>query len=105
MIPLIYYLFPFESSIGNIFSDFQMSSPIAFGLIYVLTFSATKQVGALLFGLSFWATSALVIKNAIGLLSAIGLVILFSSVETGNLQYKIRSNKCFQGCSITKGIS
>ena len=91
-IPLIYYLFPFESSFGNIFSAYQLSSPIGFGIVYVSTFSATKQVGALLFSLSFLTASTLVVKNAISrylLLSAVGLVILFSTVEIGSLQYKI----------------
>ncbi len=91
-IPLFYYLFPFESSFGNIFSAFQLCSPITFGIIYVLTFSATKQSGALLFSLSFWTASALVVKSNISkylLLSALGLVILFSSIEIGTLQYKI----------------
>ena len=52
-IPLIYYLFPLQDYFGNVFSPLVLSSPIAFGAIYVLIFSATKQIGALLFSLAF----------------------------------------------------
>jgi hypothetical protein len=58
-IPLIYYLFPFEAYFGNIFSPIVLTSPVAFGIIYVLTFSATKQVGAVLFSLGFLSASTL----------------------------------------------
>ena len=64
-IPLIYYLFPFQGYFGNIFSPFVINSPVAFGIVYALTFSATKQVGALLFSLAFWTASSLVAKDGV----------------------------------------
>jgi hypothetical protein len=91
-IPLIYYLFPLESYFGNIFSQFQLTSPVTFGIIYVLTFSATKQVGALLFSLAFWTASGLVTRDNVRkslLISAIGLAILFGSINIDTLRYKI----------------
>lgn len=91
-IPLIYYLVPLQDYFGNVFSPLVMTSPVAFGAIYVLTFSATKQIGALLFSLAFWTASSLVanerVRNAL-LTSAIGMALLFGSIEIASLQYKI----------------
>ena len=91
-IPLIYYLFPFQGYFGNIFSSWVINSPVAFGIIYVLTFSATKQVGALLFSLAFWTASSLVAKDRVSkslLISAIGMAILFGSIDISTLQYRL----------------
>ena len=91
-IPLIYYLFPFEAYFGNIFSPIVLTSPVAFGIIYVLTFSATKQVGAVLFSLGFLSASTLVVNQKVRkalLISAIGIAILFGSIEISPLQYRI----------------
>lgn len=77
---------------GDVFSPLVLSSPIAFGVIYVLIFSATKQIGALLFSLAFWTASSLVanerVRNSL-LTSAIGMALLFGSIEIVTLQYKI----------------
>lgn len=59
---------------------------------YVLTFSATKQVGALLFSLAFWTASSLVAKDRVSkslLISAIGMTILFGSIDIATLQYRL----------------
>ena len=64
-IPLIYYLIPFYDYFGSLFSPFILNSPIAFGAIYVLIFSATKQIGALLFSLAFWTASSLVANQRV----------------------------------------
>jgi len=91
-IPLIYYLVPLQDYFGNVFSPLILSSPIAFGVIYVLTFSATMQIGALLFSLAFWTASSIVsnerVRNSL-LTSAIGMALLFGSIEIATLQYKI----------------
>jgi len=90
-IPLIYYLVPLQDYFGNVFSPLVLTSPVAFGMIYVLTFSATKQIGALLFSLAFWTASSLVanerVRNSL-LTSAIGMALLFGSIEIASLQYK-----------------
>jgi hypothetical protein len=68
------------------------SSPVAYSIIYILIFSATKQVGALLFSLSFWTASALVYDNRLRhslLICSIGMVILFSSFAITPLQYRV----------------
>jgi hypothetical protein len=87
----IYYLFPFEAYFGNILSPLLLNHPITVEVIYILTFSATKQVGAFLFSLTFLTAATLVAKERIHrslLISAIGIIILFGSVEIGTLQYK-----------------
>jgi hypothetical protein len=60
-----------------------LSSPIAISVIYVLFFSATRQVGALLFSLSFWTASSLIsdvqVRRSL-LMSAIGMTIIFGSL-------------------------
>lgn len=91
-IPLIYYLFPFQGYFGNIFSPLAVTSPVVFGIIYVLTFSATKQVGALLFSLAFLTASTLIAKDRVRkslLISAIGMAILFGSINITTLQYRL----------------
>ena len=91
-IPLIYYLVPFQDYFGNVFSPLVLNSPIFFGVAYVLIFSATKQIGALLFSLAFWTASSLVTNKRVRyslLASAIGIALLFSSVEITTLVYKI----------------
>jgi hypothetical protein len=91
-IPLIYYLVPFQDYFGNVFSPLIINSPIFFGVIYVLVISATKQIGALLFSLSFWTASSLItnkrVRNSL-LTSAMGMALILGSIEIATLQYKI----------------
>jgi hypothetical protein len=91
-IPLIYYVFPFEAYFGNLFSPLILTSPVDYTMLYVLIFSATKQVGALLFSLAFWTASSLVsqprVKRSL-LLSSIGIVLLFGSLDVVTLQYRL----------------
>jgi hypothetical protein len=92
IIPLIYFLFPFHAYFANLLSPFVLNSPIAVSVIYTILFSATKQVGAFLFGLSFLIASTVVPNDSVRkslLISCIGMVILFSSVEITPLQYKV----------------
>jgi hypothetical protein len=68
------------------------SSPVFFSLIYVLIFSATKQVGALVFGLAFWTASSLVHDERIRkslLITSVGIVILYGSINIASLQYHV----------------
>jgi hypothetical protein len=88
-IPLIYYVFPFQNYFGDVFFTLLFYSPVMFSVIYILIFSATKEVGAFLFGLSFWSASSLVHHNRVQkslLISFIGMVILFCSNEISPLR-------------------
>jgi hypothetical protein len=91
-IPLIYYIFPFQNYFGDVFFPLMLSSPVAFSIIYVLIFSATKQAAAVLFSLSFWTASSLVHDDRVRkslLISSIGMAILFGSIEITALQYHV----------------
>jgi hypothetical protein len=91
-IPLIYYIFPFENYFGNLFFPLLPSSPLYISLIYVLIFSATKQVGALVFSLVFWTASSLVCQDRIRkslLLSSIGIAIFYGSIAIAPLQFHV----------------
>jgi hypothetical protein len=88
-IPLIYYIFPFQNYFGDVFFSLLFYSPVTFSVIYILIFSATKEVGAFLFGLSFWSASSLVHHDRVQkslLISFIGMVILFCSNEISPLR-------------------
>jgi hypothetical protein len=89
-VPLIYYIFPLQGYFGDVFFNLLQSSPISYSILYILIFSATKQVGAVLFSLAFWTASTLVYENRIRkslLVSAIGMAILFGTFEISPLQY------------------
>jgi hypothetical protein len=90
--PLIYYGLTFEGYFGSLFSSFGFNSPIALGTIYALAFSATKQVGALLFSIIFLTSSRLVANERVRislLISAIGIFMIFGCVEVATLQYRL----------------
>jgi hypothetical protein len=91
-IPLIYYIFPFQGYFGDVLFPLLISSPLIFSVIYVLIFSATKQVGAVFFGLTFWFGSGLVYDHRARislLVSSIGMAILFSSIALTSLGYSV----------------
>jgi hypothetical protein len=91
-IPLIYYIFPLQGYFGDVFFNLLQSSPVSYSIIYILIFSATKQVGAVLFSLAFWTASTLVYDNRIRkslLISSIGMAILFGTFEIAPLQYHV----------------
>lgn len=91
-IPLLYYIFPLQGYFGEIFFSLLHSSPVSYSIIYVLIFSATKQVGAVLFSLAFWTASTLIYDSRIRkslLISSIGMAILFGTFEIAPLQYHV----------------
>jgi hypothetical protein len=91
-VPMVYYLFTFHGYFGNIFSQLVLHYPVTFGVTYTLFFSATKQIGALLFSLAFLTASFLVTNERVrksSLVSAIGISILFGSLEITTLQYRL----------------
>jgi hypothetical protein len=89
-IPLAYFLSQFQSIFLFSFSEFRISNPVLFGIIYNLIFSATKPVGALLFGLGFWSISRRVQNRAVQnylLISAFGVSLLFTANQPLGLIY------------------
>lgn len=91
-VPLIYYVFPFQNYFGNIFFPFLQSAPVFVSVIYVLIFSASEQVAAVLFSLVSWTSSTLVYNDRVRknlLISAIGIALIFGSIEISTLQYHV----------------
>lgn len=89
-IPLIYFIFPFERSVVDIFQSLAVSSPVLYGVLNITIFSATKQIGALFFSLVFLASSTLVTKNEMQkylLISAIGIAMLYGAIEIDTLVF------------------
>jgi len=89
-IPLIYFLFPFEKNVVDIFQSLSASSPFLYGVMNVIIFSATKQIGAFFFSLVFLAASTLVTKHEMQkylLITGIGMAILYGSIEIDTLLY------------------
>ena len=88
-IPIIYFLFPFEKNFVDIFGSLVMASPVVFGLVNILLFSATKQIAALFFSVAF-LTHHISYKREMRkylLISAIGITILYSSINKNTLLY------------------
>lgn len=91
-VPVLYYIFPFQNYFGGSLFPLVLSSNVVFTILYIVIFSATKQVGALVFSLSFWASSKLLydpdVRKSI-LMSSIGIAILFGSIQISPLQYRL----------------
>ena len=91
-IPLVYFIFPFELYFADFFNPLLNTSPIIFGTLEVLIFSATKQVGAVLFALVFITASIIIkppkMRQAMAF-TGIGTALLFSSLETDSLIYAV----------------
>jgi hypothetical protein len=89
-IPLVYFLFPFETYITSFSEGILSDSPITFSVIYFILFSATKQVGGVLFSIVFLTAGAIInqqnLRNSLTI-TAIGIVVLFGSSEIGSLLY------------------
>lgn len=92
ILPLVYFIFPFHTYFANLLSPFVLNSPIAVSAIYTILFSATKQVGAFLFSLSFLIASTVIPNESLRkslLISCIGMTLLFSTIEITPLQYRV----------------
>ena len=89
-IPLIYFLFPFETYFANFSEEMLSGSPVIFTVIYIILFSATKQVGGLLFSIVFLTAATKIkqpnLQNSLKI-AAIGIAVVFSSTEINSLLY------------------
>jgi len=89
-IPLIYFLFPFETYFANFSEGILSGSPVIFTVIYIVLFSATKQVGGVLFSIVFLTAATKIkqenLQNSLKI-AAIGIAVLFSSTEITSLLY------------------
>jgi hypothetical protein len=90
--PLVYFLFPFGTYFINVSNELMANSPVLFSIIYVSTFSATKQVGGILFSIVFLTAAAVVNRTELRrylIISAIGISILFGCIGANSLLYAI----------------
>ena len=90
--PLVYFLFPFGTYFINLSDELMANSPVLFSIIYVSTFSATKQVGGILFSMVFLTAAALVNRTELRrylIISAIGISIIFGCIGANSLLYAI----------------
>jgi hypothetical protein len=89
-VPLIYFLFPFETYFANFSESMLSGGPVIFSIIYILLFSATKQVGGVLFSVVFLTAATKIkhpnLQNSLRL-AAIGIAVVFSSIEITSLLY------------------
>jgi hypothetical protein len=89
-IPLIYFLFPFETYFANFSEGILSGSPVIFTVVYILLFSATKQVGGVLFSIVFLTAATKIkqpnLQNSLKI-AAIGIAVVFSSIEINSLLY------------------
>jgi hypothetical protein len=89
-IPLIYFLFPFETYFANLSEETLSGSPVIFTVIYIILFSATKQVGGVLFSIVFLTAATKIkqpnLQNSLKI-AAIGIAVVFSSTEIHSLLY------------------
>jgi hypothetical protein len=91
-LPLVYYTFTFNGYLGNVLSPMMINSPVTVGVLYVLVFSATKQVGSFLFSLSFLTAAVFINREHLRislLMSAMGIALLYGSIEVTTLQYRL----------------
>lgn len=90
-IPLVYFLASFQPLIVDFLLPLRLAEPILFGVVYTLFFSATQPVGAILFGIAFWAiarslTNRILINYM--LLCSYGMIILFTANQPLGLLLK-----------------
>jgi hypothetical protein len=81
-IPLVYFLASFQSLIVDLFLPLRLADPLIFGVIYTLTFSATKPAGAILFGIAFWALARNLLNRTVKnymVICSYGMIILFAA--------------------------
>jgi len=82
VLPLAYFLGQFQPLFLYTFTDFRMTNPVTFGIIYNIVINASKPIGALLFGIAFWQTSKLINNDSVKkylILSGYGMTLLFTS--------------------------
>lgn len=88
--PLFYFLSQYQNLFLGLFDSYRLSDPTLFGIIYTLIFTMSKPIGGILFGVSFLIVSRTVSKHMIRyylIVSAFGLILLFTSNQASSLIY------------------
>ena len=80
--PLAYFLSQFQPLFLFTFSEYRLSDPVLFGVVYTLLFIVSKPLGGVLFGVAFWMISRQLKDNKVKtylVISAYGMTLLFAS--------------------------
>lgn len=83
-IPLAYFLTQFQTILLYLFTPIRVTDPIIFGITYTLIFSASKPIGGILFGISFWIVSRGLNNPQVKkymIISGYGLLLLFTASQ------------------------
>ena len=83
-IPLAYFLTQFQTILLYLFTPIRLTDPIIFGIAYTLVFSASKPIGGILFGISFWIVSRGLSNPQVKkymIISGYGLLLLFTASQ------------------------
>lgn len=83
-IPLAYFLTQFQTILLYLFTPIRLTDPILFGITYTLVFSASKPIGGILFGISFWIVSRGLNNREVKkymIISGYGLLLLFTASQ------------------------
>ena len=81
-IPLVYFIGQSQPLLLGMFSYYQVSNPVLFGVVYTLLFTLSKPIGGILFGVAFWSVARNVYTRPVRdymIISAFGFVLFFSS--------------------------
>jgi hypothetical protein len=81
-VPLVYFIASFQPLILDLFLPARLANPILFAVAYTLFFSAAEPMGAVLFGIAFWALSRRIMNKGVRqymLICSYGMIILFTS--------------------------
>jgi hypothetical protein len=74
----------FQTILLYLFTPIRLTDPIIFGITYTLVFSASKPIGGILFGISFWIVSRGLSNPQVKkymIISGYGLLLLFTASQ------------------------
>jgi signal transduction histidine kinase len=84
-LPLIFFTTQFFSLFFNLFVPLLKSDPVFYGILLTITFTFSKFVGGIFFGIAFWMAARRISPDNIVrkymIISAYGLVVLFISIQ------------------------
>ena len=81
-VPLVYFLSQFQPLFLDLLSDYRLSNPIVFNVLYTLFFSLSKPVGGILFGIAFWFIARSVRYSGVSnylMIAGYGVLLFFTS--------------------------
>jgi hypothetical protein len=93
IVPLFYFLAQFQPFLIQLFAEFRLSNPMAFGIFYALFISYSKPIGGIFFGLAFFVVARKIkvtpLKDYL-VLAGMGLIFFFTAnqaIVLNNLTY------------------